>query len=108
MARSDRVDFDCYAHYNVHNDMYHSAKKEKEKETMTFDQIKKAVENLSKSELDQLVLYFGMHGSRKHCSPETYLYRVTENGWSELESADGRSWALDLRDVAADHLTSVL
>lgn len=50
-----------------------------------------------------IFLTFGETGSAKYHAPEVFVSRVTTEGkLEEILEADGRNWALDIRDDLAD------
>lgn len=52
-----------------------------------------------------VILSYGEEGSRKSHEPVASLFKVTSCGLEVIEEVEGRDWALDLRDVAAELIT---
>lgn len=60
-------------------------------------------------EVGALLLFYDEVGSRKHHQPEVQLVRVGSDGQLEtIHVAKGWSWALELRDLAAEKLRESL
>ena len=57
-------------------------------------------------EVGSYVLIYDEIGSAKHHKPEVQICKVTEEDLQEVLAAEGWSWALDLRDAAAELYTA--